>query len=94
MFVFSQHSYFIAPDINGLPTIPESVSMRGKEKEEEIKRNPCILGTSLPLIVFNQIHMSLFEMIASRSCISFSSCGASASNVKVHRQAWLSVDSN
>uniref|UniRef100_A0A3Q2D1Q6 UDENN domain-containing protein n=1 Tax=Cyprinodon variegatus TaxID=28743 RepID=A0A3Q2D1Q6_CYPVA len=24
MFVFLQHSYFIAPDINGLPTIPES----------------------------------------------------------------------
>lgn len=24
---FLQHSYFIAPDINGLPTIPESVSM-------------------------------------------------------------------
>lgn len=34
-----QHSYFIAPDINGLPTIPESVSIHGEKRErKETKR--------------------------------------------------------
>jgi len=84
MFVFFQHSYFIAPDINGLPTIPESVSVHGEEKRKtlkEIKKNPSLMETSLTLIVFNLIHMSLFEIIASSSCFSFISC--SAFNVEV-----------
>lgn len=52
MFVFLQHSYFIAPDINGLPTIPESVSIHGKRKETEgAWRDPSLLETSLPLII-------------------------------------------
>lgn len=86
MFVFSQHSYFIAPDINGLPTIPESVGIHGKRKEErqkERKRDPSLLETCLPLIVFNQIHLSPFEIIAPSSCFSFVSCGACTFNVEV-----------
>lgn len=74
---FAQHSYFIAPDINGLPTIPESVSIHGERDEKrptEIKGDPSLLEPCLPLIVFNQIHLSPFEIIASSSCFSFISC--------------------
>lgn len=74
--VFVQHSYFIAPDINGLPTIPESVSIH-----EQI---PSLPETSLPLIVFNHIHAChLFEIVASLSCFGFISRGACTFNVEV-----------
>lgn len=94
---FLQHSYFIAPDINGLPTIPESVSIHGKREEkrrEEIKRDPPLLETCLPLIVFNQIHLSPFEIIASSSCFSFISCGACTFKVEVQWMPWVLGDSN
>lgn len=76
---FVQHSYFIAPDINGLPTIPESVSIHGEGDEKrptEIKADPSLLEPCLPLIAFNQIHLSPFEIIASSSCFSFISCSS------------------
>lgn len=79
---FVQHSYFIAPDINGLPTIPESVSIhreRDEKRPTEIKGDPTLLEPCLPLIVFNQIHLSPFEIIASYSCFSFISCSSRSS---------------
>lgn len=60
--------------------------LREKEKkgdEEEIKRDPSLLETCLPLIVFNHIHLSPFEIIASSSCFSVISCGACTFNVEV-----------
>lgn len=83
---FVQHSYFIAPDINGLPTIPESVSIRGKREEKrlrEMKRDPSLLQSCLPLIVFNLIHLSPFEIIASSSCFGFISGSGCTFNVEV-----------
>lgn len=65
-----------------------------KNREKEIKKDPSLLKTSLPLIVFNQIHLSPFEIIASSSCFSFISCGACTFNVKVQWLPWVLEDSN
>lgn len=65
-----------------------------KKKRKETQGDKETSQTSLPLIVFNQIHLSPFEIIASFSCFSFISCGACTFNVEVQWSPWVLEDSN
>lgn len=58
------------------------------------KKAPHFLETLLPLIVFNQIHLSPFEIIASPPCLGLIFRDACALDVEVQRLPWVLGESN